>query len=283
MLKREVKITAIQPPAYIDKIKNNDTVGKGLELLEKAGEMSTDIACLPEYFNVCGLSDEEARKRVGIKPDIIFKKVVEISKKYKMSTILPVMQKRQERFYNTTLVINKKGKVMGRYDKTHLTRSEREKKIASGNTYPVFGMDFGKIGIMICYDIYFPEVARILALNGAEIIFFPSFQRHITEDRCEFQIRARAYENCLYIVRSSYGYYPNKTWMPGMMIGKSCIVNYEGIILADAGIDVGMVTKIINLDEIRNRETSFEGEIDNPQKYLFKDRRAETYKDISKL
>ena len=75
--------------------------------------------------------------------------------------------------YNSSVFIDRSGELMGTFDKAHLWALERF-YFRSGSEFPVFETDFGKVGIMICYDMGFPEVARILALKGAELIVCPS-------------------------------------------------------------------------------------------------------------
>lgn len=281
-MSRDIKVTTIQPPVpHGNKLRTIDMINKGLELLEESGKRSSDISCLPEYFNVFGLSLDDSRTKAISQQELILKQIIKINRKFRMYTVLSVMEKRGKEFYNTGLIIDREGVIIGRYDKTHLTPKEKEESgITPGDTYPVFHLDFGRVGIMICYDIYFPETARILTLNGAEIIFFPSLQRHITEDLCQLQVRARAFDYSVYIVRSSYGHYPGTPWMPGMMIGKSCIVNREGTIIADTGHYVGITSAGIDLDEPILRETSAGGKAGDPRKFMVEDRREETYARI---
>jgi predicted amidohydrolase len=90
------------------------------------------------------------------------------------------------------------GKIAGKYRKVALPRSEIEAGIAPGREYPVFNTRFGKIGMMVCYDGFFPEVARQLACNGAEVIAFPVAGCNPA------LVSARACENHVYIVSSTY-------------------------------------------------------------------------------
>jgi len=198
-----------------------------------------------------------------------------------MYTILPVLDIREDAYYNTALLLDRGGQVIGRYDKTHLTAVEREDLgIIPGDAYPTFDVDFGRIGIMTCYDGHFPEASRILALEGAEILFFPSLQRHITETLLNVQLKARAVDNCVYVVRSSYGYDASVPWAPGMMVGKTCIVDFEGTVLADTGRRVGLAIQHLDLDRPRARERSFGGQIGDARAFIIEDRRPETYRRI---
>lgn len=161
-----VKVATIQPPIPKGEkggiISHNQMIQKGLSLLEEAGKEKTDIVCLPEIFNVFGLSAQEAFRKVSI-CDPILDRICEMSKKYHMYVIYPAFEKRGASFYISAFIINRKGKVIGKYDKTHPTRVEKINfNVVPGKRYQVFKTDFGKIGVMICYDCYFPEVARIL-------------------------------------------------------------------------------------------------------------------------
>ena len=76
--------------------------------------------------------------------------------------------------YNTAILLDRSGKVAGKYRKIHLPREEWKDGITPGDSYPVFQADFGTIAIQICYDWFFPEPTAIFALQGAEIVFAPT-------------------------------------------------------------------------------------------------------------
>jgi predicted amidohydrolase len=94
--------------------------------------------------------------------------------------------------------LGRDGKLLGKYRKVTLPREEIDGGITPGDSFPVFETDFGKIGIMICWDVYFPEPARMLALKGAEIILLPIWGGDLT------LAKARAIENQIYLVSSTY-------------------------------------------------------------------------------
>ena len=100
--------------------------------------------------------------------------------------------------YNTSILLGRDGKLIGKYRKVCLPRGEIDGGLAPGNEYPVFDLDFGRIGMMICWDVAYPEVARELSAKGAEIIFMPIWGGN--ETLC----KARAIENQNYLVISSY-------------------------------------------------------------------------------
>jgi hypothetical protein len=109
------------------------------------------------------------------------------------------------------------------------------------------------------------------------VIFFPSLQRHLTAVMLEAQVRMRAVDNCVYLVRASYGYEAAVAWVPGMMAGKTCIVDFEGTILADSGPRTGLCCHPLDLDRPRLKERSCGGETGDARTFMLEDRRPETY------
>jgi predicted amidohydrolase len=110
------------------------------------------------------------------------------------------------------VLIGPDGEVVGKYRKVCLPRSEIEAGVQPGDEYPVFDTRFGKLGIMVCYDGFFPEVARELTNNGAEVIAFPVWGCN------PLLAAARACENHVYVVSSTYSA-PDQNWMPSAVFG----------------------------------------------------------------
>ena len=100
--------------------------------------------------------------------------------------------------YNTAVLLNPEGKLLGKYRKVCLPHGEVEKGVAPGADYPVFETKFGKVGLMICYDGFYPEVARALTANGAEVIAWPVWGCN------PLLASARACENHVFVVSSTY-------------------------------------------------------------------------------
>lgn len=109
---------------------------------------------------------------------------------------------KSKRIFDSALLVNPSGNIVGVYRKIHLWEKER-KFFTPGRGYPVFGTKFGKIGIGVCYDLEFPEPARALALQGAEMIFFSSAQPSPMGNQVDTYIRSRAGENCLFVAHSN--------------------------------------------------------------------------------
>jgi predicted amidohydrolase len=98
--------------------------------------------------------------------------------------------------YNTAVLIDRHGNVAGKYRKVYLPREEVEGGLTPGRDFPVFDTDFGRIGMMICWDSQYVDPARALAIQGAEILFVPAAGGYMT------LLKARALENHLYLVSS---------------------------------------------------------------------------------
>jgi predicted amidohydrolase len=109
-----------------------------------------------------------------------------------------LLERDGELVYNVAVLIGPDGRIVGKYRKTCLPRGEVEGGIAPGSDYPVFQTRFGKVGMMVCYDGFFPEVARELTNRGAEVIAWPVWGCN------PLLARARACENHVYLVSSTY-------------------------------------------------------------------------------
>jgi predicted amidohydrolase len=130
--------------------------------------------------------------------------------------------------YNTAVLIDRQGVLVGKYRKVYLPREEVEGGLTPGQSYPVFDTDFGRIGLMICWDIQYADPARALALGGAELIALPIAGGNLTLGH------ARAIENHVFLVSSGYDY-PTEIVDPD---GKTVASAPEKPGVAAAGIDL---------------------------------------------
>jgi predicted amidohydrolase len=130
----------------------------------------------------------------------------QIASKHRIHVVLSLYEREAHLVYNTAVLIDAQGSMIGKYRKVCLPHGEVEKGIAPGNDYPVFETTFGKVGLMVCYDGFFPEVARELANRGAEVIAWPVWGCN------PLLARARACENHVYIVSSTF-MDSNQNWM----------------------------------------------------------------------
>jgi predicted amidohydrolase len=121
-----------------------------------------------------------------------------LAKKHNVYIVPGLLERDGKLVYNVAVLIGPDGAIVGKYRKVCLPRGEVEGGIAPGSDYPVFSTRFGKVGIMICYDGFFPEVARELTYRGAEVIAWPVWGCN------PLLARARACENHVYVVSSTY-------------------------------------------------------------------------------
>ncbi len=130
----------------------------------------------------------------------------ELAKQYGLHIVVSLYERDRHLVYNSAVLLGPDGKLIGKYRKVCLPHGEVEKGIAPGHEYPVFDTKFGKVGMMVCYDGFFPEVARELSNRGAEVIAWPVWG-------CNPQLaKARACENHVYIVSSTF-MEPRHGWM----------------------------------------------------------------------
>lgn len=166
-------------------------------LIAEAARQEADLVVLPEtltYFGT-GLSFAQCAEPV---PGPSTEYFGALARQHRIYIVAGLVEREKHLVYNVAVLMGPDGKVAGKYRKVCLPRDEVAAGIAPGNEYPVFQTRFGKIGMMVCYDGFFPEVARELANRGAEIIAWPVWG-------CNPQLAtARASENHVYLVSSTY-------------------------------------------------------------------------------
>ncbi len=129
-----------------------------------------------------------------------------LSRKHNLHIVLSLYERSEHLVYNTAVLLGPDGNLIGKYRKVCLPHGEVENGIAPGHDYPVFDTNFGKLGLMVCYDGFFPEVAGQLTNNGAEVIAWPVWGCN------PLLAKARACENHTYLVSSTF-MRPNDGWM----------------------------------------------------------------------
>ena len=222
-----ILLQASPPPARMVRVatvncfpRNKKTAGESVEeflpLLDDAGSRGCDIVCLGETINYAGFEKASYSDVAESIPGPSTQILGEYAAKYSMYIVTSLVESEARAIYNTAVLINRQGQVAGKYRKVYLSVPEFEEGITPGDSFPVFETDFGRIGMMVCWDMQFVEPARTLALKGAEIILMPIW------GGSALLPQARAYENQIYLVSSAYGPIP------------SAIFNPEGKIIAEA-------------------------------------------------
>jgi len=229
------------------------------EGLDTAGERGSDIAIFGEYANArhLPLDREHAREHADQVPGPVTDRIAHIARRHSMNILAPLVGLCHGRLRNVTVLIERDGAIVGQYYKAHLPLPEAEWGFEAGEDIPVFDLDLGRVGVMTCMDIEYPEHALVLMLRGAEMIFFPHVQGGWGEIDWEIRYRARAIDTGLYIVSACYGVEKDEPWRPGMMIGRSGVIGPDGTIIADAGRWAGVLTTQIDLDRRRVSDFHF--------------------------
>jgi predicted amidohydrolase len=195
--------------------------------IEDAARQKADLLVLPETLTASGngLSYFDAAEPI---PGPSTEYFGELARKHELHLVVGLVERERNLIYNVAVLIGPDGRLIGKYRKVALPRTEIEAGITPGNEYPVFDTRFGKVGLMVCYDGFFPEVARQLSMRGAEVIAFPVAGCN------PLLAAARACENHVFLVSSTYTDLASN-WMI------SAVYDREGRVLAQAK-DWGTVT-----------------------------------------
>ncbi len=210
-----------------------DNLKQFVPLIAKAAEQRADLVCLGECITYIGTglkSADVAEPMPGPSSQFLGR----LAKKHDLYIVAGLTERVDKLIYNTAVLLGPEGKLVGKYRKTCLPREETWGTMP-GHEYPVFQTRFGKVGMMVCWDVHFPEVARNLANHGAEVIALPIWGGN------PLLARARAVENQLFLVTSTYS--TMEDWM------KSGIIDRKGDWLVQ-GKDWGEVLVVeVDLDE----------------------------------
>ncbi len=255
-------------------------VEKHMPFVHDAGKRGVKILCLQEVFNgpyFCPSQSPRWYDAAEPVPGPTIEVFRPIAAKYGMVVIVPVYEREQAGvYYNTAAVIDADGTYLGKYRKNHIphTAGFWEKYFFKpGNLgYPVFGTAHAKIGIYICYDRHFPEGARILGLNGAEIVFNPSATvAGLSQYLWKLEQPAHAVANgyfmgCLNRVGTE------APWGIGKFYGSSYFVDPRGNFLVTASEDADeLVVADLDLDVIEEVRRVWQ---------FYRDRRPESYEPL---
>ena len=241
---RDVELKPTDPPAprpvkvasVNHRPRKTKSPGQNLEqfgkFIEEAAAAKADIICLPEGITVCGngLKYVDAAESI---PGPSTEFLGGCAAKANAYVVAGIYERDGQTVYNTSVLMSRDGKVAGKYRKVCLPREEIDGGITPGTEYPVFDTDFGRIGMMICWDVSYPEVARELAARGAEMILMPIWGGN------ETLAKARAIENQVYVVASGYDFRTAIYDRAGEPIARS--PDKSGVIYADLDLNERML------------------------------------------
>ncbi|MGE3819740.1 MAG: carbon-nitrogen hydrolase family protein, partial [Isosphaeraceae bacterium] len=166
-------------------------------LIAEAARQKADLVVLPETLTFYGRGASYADCAEPI-PGPSTEYFGELARKHDLYVVAGLLERDRHLVYNVAVLIGPDGKVAGKYRKVSLPRGEIDGGITPGSDYPVFTTRFGRVGMMVCYDGFFPEVARELSDRGAEVIAWPVWGCN------PLLASARACENHVYLVSSTY-------------------------------------------------------------------------------
>lgn len=266
----------------IEEIKNA-MVQKHIPLIEDAGSQGVQILCLQEIFNTpyfCPGQDNAWYESAETVPGPSTEQMQEYAKKYNMVIVVPVYEKEQAGvLFNTAAVIDADGSYLGKYRKNHIPHTSgfwEKYFFKPGNLgYPIFETKYANIGVYICYDRHFPDGARCLGLNGAEIVYNPSATvAGLSEYLWKLEQPAHAVANG-YFMGCINRVGTEKPWDLGEFYGTSYFVDPRGQIIAEASRDQDeLLVAEFDLDMIDEVRSTWQ---------FFRDRRPETYDKMVEL
>lgn len=257
MKKKKFLAAIVQMKSSINK---QDNLIESLKYIKEAADRQADYIFFPEFqmaFSSNTQTLDELYKTAETLPDSKFiKRLCQYSKNYKIGIIGTFFEKnpykKDKRVFDTAFSTDKNGKIVSVYRKLHLYDAfgfKESLKFSRGDKIPkLITTPIGKMGLMICYDIRFPELSRILTVNGSDIIVIPSGWIHgiMKEEHWITMLKARAMENGVYVIA------PNQ--VGNIFCGRSMIVDPLGSILTDLGDKIGVEFVEIQrerIDEIR--------------------------------
>jgi agmatine deiminase len=175
---KQVTLGLIQMSLGADASANLD---KALTAMERAAAKGAEIVCLPELFTSPYFPQDEKADAAGYADSIPGRATGALSQAAADNEIVVVggsiFEKDKDKFYNTSVVFDQKGELLGKYRKMHIPHDPNfyeQDYFAPGDGYRVFPTSYGKIAVLICYDQWYPEAARICALMGADMLFYPT-------------------------------------------------------------------------------------------------------------
>ncbi|MDD2898264.1 MAG: carbon-nitrogen family hydrolase [Desulfuromonadaceae bacterium] len=199
------------------------------EALPRVADRRANLVVLPEMWST-GFSYRNLNE-LAVRTEEIVDELLELSATYKLVIVGSMPEPNGNKVFNTVYVVDS-GSVTGVYRKVHLfSLLGEDRAFSGGDSWLVADTSIGKIGVIVCYDLRFPELSRRLALEGAEVICVPAQWPKPRQEHWRTLLRARAIENQLFVVSC------NACGLIGKLdfFGMSMIIDHKGEVIAEAG------------------------------------------------
>ncbi len=240
------------------KVENNkkDNLTKAAQLIKKIAIEKPDIVILPEMFS-CPYISSNFPLYAEEEGDYSFNFLSDLAKTNKIYLVAgSIAEKDSDKIYNTSYIFDRKGQMIGKHRKVHLfdidiknkQRFKESDTLSAGNEVTVFDTEFCKIGLCICYDFRFPELARLMVNNGAKAIIVPaSFNMTTGPAHWHTMFRSRAIDNQVFTIGCSPARDYNSSYVS---YGHSLIVSPFGEVLTELKDDESLTTYSIDLNYV---------------------------------
>ena len=211
------------------------------EALHRVAGEGADLAVLPEMWT-SGFAYKNLNE-LALRTEGILEELLTLSKDLKLVIVGSMPEPNGDKVFNTVYIVDN-GRLAGVYRKIHLfSLLGEDRAFSGGDSWLLADTSLGKVGVIICYDLRFPELSRRLALEGAQVICVPAQWPKPRQEHWRTLLRARAIENQLFVVAS------NACGIIGKLdfFGMSMIIDPKGEVLADAGETEGDIIASLDL------------------------------------
>lgn len=243
---REINVTIAQIKTFQGEPERN--IEKATEIIEEASKLKTQLIIFPElfytgYFNKKKRFYELSEEKEGK----LFKKLKELSIKYNICIIMGYSEKENNKYYNSLMFVDNRGELICNYRKIYCWKEENT-TFTNGEKLYVCKTKYGKIGLLNCYDIEFPELFRILHFKGAELVICPSVWSEWIKNRWHSSLMAGAINNLYYVIGvNTVGITP----LGKKICGNSKVISPFGDVVIEASDKEEILNVTIDLDNIK--------------------------------
>jgi predicted amidohydrolase len=263
-----VKIGFLQLRPNFGRVKENVRAAKSL-----LSTVSEATIVLPELFNTGYLfrnMDEVKQLSESVARGYTVGEMKKVAKKQKLNLVFGMAERKDRKHYNSSVLITAEGKVHS-YQKVHLFDREKLFFQPGSRTFAAYDVGEAKIGMMVCFDWFYPEVARILAIKGAQVILHPS---NLVLPWCQDSMKTRSLENGVFTVTCNRIGMEKRGAVSITFTGKSQIVDPRGNVIASVG-ERSETLKIVEIDPGDANDKNV-----TPSNDVLRDRKVALYKPI---